>query len=106
MEYLIAKQRIYEELIISRSVGDKFRNIKIDLNKQSLLTAIEGSSYDMLIFDVSAFYDKDFELIEQELFEKMKTKEVDFDAFFESKNHLRYKYSPGFWFDITSVFNL
>lgn len=104
IEYLIAEKRIFEEMIIFRAKGDKFRNIKIDLDKQSLLTSVEGNSYDMLIFNVSAFHDKDFDLIEQELFEEMKTKEMNFDVFFESKNHLRYNYKSEFWFDITSSF--
>ena len=60
LEYFIAEKRIFEEIIIFRAKGDKFRNVKITLNKQTLFTIEDGRSYDRLKFNVNAFHDPDF----------------------------------------------
>ncbi len=102
LEYFIAEKRIFEEIIIFRSKGDQFRNVKITLNKQSFIACNDGKSYDYLIFDVTAFHDKDWESIDREIQEKINTCGFDFVKFIESKNDLRYHYTPEFWFEISS----
>jgi len=103
IEYIIAKQRIYEELIIFREKGDKFSQLNINLLKQSLIAEKE-KKYDKLVFEVTAFHDKDFENIYKEMVEISKKPRFDFDIYLESKKELRYHYTSEFWFDITADF--
>ncbi|MBO7173999.1 MAG: hypothetical protein J6V64_06720 [Burkholderiaceae bacterium] len=65
IEYLIVEKRLYEELIIFRPKGNQYAGIEWHLKNQAL-KMIDGHHYDHLVFDVTAFHEKDWEYLTQD----------------------------------------
>lgn len=105
IEYLIVEKRLYEELIIYRRDGDKYSGIKWKLKKQSL-TVIEGHHYDHLVFDVTAFHEKDWELLGQD-WEEHRGYVGDPDGLAKHEAERKKRqihFVTEYWFDITKKF--
>lgn len=79
LEYLIVEKRIFEELIIFRPKGCQFFNIRWECLESSLKYD-NGRSFDYLIFNVVANFEKDPDNL--------------------------YSFKAVYWFDITSCLNM
>jgi hypothetical protein len=104
IEYRIAKQRIYEELIIFREEGDKFQQIKINLKMQNLIME-DGKTYDKLEFNVLAFHDRDIAGFKKELAGMKDMNDYELAMFGNTNELFRYQYAAEFWFEVSSFMN-
>lgn len=105
LEYLFVEKRIYEEMIIFRPDGEKFSGIKWNLQQQS--THHEGERvFDKLVFEITAFPDKDWEELKAE-FEGPQGyghPEFDGEAHERKRQEKMVRFTRDFWFDITSFY--
>ena len=105
IEYIFVEKRIYEEMIICRSSGDEFAGIKWELIRQELITD-KDRKYDKLLFEISAFPEKDWEELKAE-YEGPKgygNQNFDLEAHEKKRQQRMIKITREFWFDITSFF--
>lgn len=105
IEHIFVEKRIYEEMIIFQPEGQKFSGIGWKLVKQSLHSE-HGRHFDKLIFDVTAFSDRDWEELKQE-FEGpngVRSAEFDEDEHERKRQEKIVHFTREFWFDITSFF--
>ena len=103
IEYQFIEKRIYAELIVFKSEAERSSGIQWELLSQ-MCEAIDGKTYDILDFKVTAYKDDDWNYLKKDW--------VDNDGFKDNpsglKNHTEerdkrmYFYNAQFWFDITS----
>ena len=103
IEYQFVEKRIYAELIIFKDRNSLSSGIRWELLLQTL-EAINGRTYDVLNFEVTAFSDEDWEYLrndwkENEGFEK---DPEDLKKHNEENDKRKFFYNTQFWFDITS----
>ena len=107
IEYVFVEKRIYEELIIFRLLGESYAGISWDQIEQSL-ESHDGRHYDVLIYEVTAFSESDWNELKDEWEsnncfkdspEGLKTHE-------EKRASKMIKYTTEYWFDITSFFGI
>ena len=105
IEYIFVEKRIYEEMIICRPSGDEFAGIKWELIRQELITD-KDKKYDKLLFEISAFPEKDWEELKAE-YEGPNgygNPNFDLEAHEKKRQQRMIKITREFWFDITSFF--
>lgn len=105
LEYIFVEKRIYEEMIIFRPRGEKFSGIKWKLQKQELLS--EGEKYfDRLVFEITAFPDRDWYELKAEWEGPKGYGHPDFDleAHEKKRQERMVRFTREFWFDITSFY--
>ena len=105
IEYIFVEKRIYEEMIIFRPENEKFSGICWDLEIQKLIH-VGDRMFDQLIFDVTAFLDKDWEELKVE-YEGPKgygTPWFDEHAHEVKRKNKMVCLKSEFWFDITSFY--
>ena len=105
IEYIFVEKRIYEEMIIFQSEGNKFSGIRWNLQKQQLIQN-ENRFFDQLIFEITAFSDHDWEELRIEWEGPQGHTSADFDAeAHETKRQDKMvRLIREFWFDITSFY--
>lgn len=105
LEHVFVEKRIYEEMIIFRPKDDKFTGMRWDLQKQQLIQE-NGRTFDMLVFEVTAFRDKDWEELraEYEGPQGYGTSKFDPEAHEQKRKEKMLRFTREFWFDITSFF--
>jgi hypothetical protein len=105
LEYLFVEKRIYEEMIIFRSDGEKFSGIRWNLDKQDLVKD-GGRSFDRLVFDITAFRDADWEQLKAEYDGPQGHGASGFDeeAHERRRQEKMVRLTREFWFDITSFY--
>jgi len=105
LEYVFVEKRIYEEMIIFRPDGEKFSGIKWNLLQQSTLHEVERV-FDKLVFEITAFPDKDWEELKAE-FEGPQGyghPEFDGEAHERKRQEKMVRLTREYWFDITSFY--
>ena len=65
IEHVVVEKRIYEELIIFRSVNSRYSGIEWNLLEQRL-TSYEDRTYDVLSFEITAIPDADCKALKAE----------------------------------------
>jgi hypothetical protein len=103
IEYKIVQTRIYEELIIFRSEGEKFNNIEWKLRKQRLLQRNERM-IDYLVFKGTCLHDKDYGMLKKEYEDNLFNPDFDEDEHDKKRESLLYHFETEYFFDITSFF--
>jgi hypothetical protein len=105
IEYLFAEKRLYEELIIFRSKGHKYYHIDKQRIMQRLLH-VDGRNYDVLVFEVTAFIENDFNFLKEAYEGPNGIINPDFDrqAHEELHRSLMRRGTREYWFDITSFY--
>ncbi len=105
LEYIFAEYRLYEELIVFRTNGKKFAGINRELMSQKLLS-LDGRSYDLLTFQVSAFLEHDFNLLKSRYQgpNGVSNPNFDFNAHQILHNSMLHTGTREYWFDITSFY--
>lgn len=105
LEYIFVEKRIYEEMIIFRGEKEKFAGIRWEILKQNL-TSDGDRHFDQLIFEITAFREKDWDALKAEWEGPNGHESPDFDfAAHEKKRQDRIiRLTREFWFDITSFF--
>lgn len=106
VERIFVEKRLYEELIIFRLDDERFSGIKWNLSRQSLVEE-SGRKYDHLVFDVSAFHDRDWAELKAEALGLNGISSSAFDeTTHEKKRQERMvRMTVEYWFDITSWFS-
>ena len=106
VEYVFVEKRIYEEMIIFRPDGEKFSGIHWNLQKQTLLHEAE-KYFDMLVFEITAFSDNDWEELKAEFQGAQGFRTSGFNAKAHEKKRLNkmVRFTREFWFDITSFYD-
>lgn len=105
IEYLFAEKRLFEELIVFRPKGQQYCNI----DKRRILQrldSVDDRTYDVLVFEVTAFLKKDFDFL-KEIYEGPNgVINQDFDHKSHDALHqsLMRSGTREYWFDITSFF--
>lgn len=105
LEYVFVEKRIYEEMIIFRPDGEKFSGIKWKLQQQSTLH--EGERvFDKLVFEITAFPEKDWEDLRAEFEGPQGYGHPKFDdeAHERERQEKMVRVTREFWFDITSFY--
>ena len=103
IEYKIVELIPYLELIVFRNPDDRYSGIESKMTTQ-YLKLFEDKNYDLLVIDVTAFRDKDFNMLRKEWMDNEGNPDFDVQEHLEKmKNHLCY-YTRELWFDITSFF--
>jgi hypothetical protein len=105
IEYIFVEKRIYEEMIIFRPENDRFSGIRWNRLKQELIH--DGDRvFDKLVFEITAFSDKDWEELKTEYEGPDGYGNPNFDlAAHEKKRQEKMIHFIGeFWFDITSFY--
>jgi len=105
IEYVFVEKRIYEELIIFQSEDNKCSGIEWNLVKQRL-EVFEDRKYDVLLFEVTAIPDFDWETLqnEWESNDGFQGSESELKAHNDKRNDKTIRYTTEYWFDITSFF--
>lgn len=106
IEYLIVEKRLYEELIIFRPKGNQYASIKWKLKSQRLMN-IDERHFDHLIFDVTAFHEKDWEYLSQDwLSHNGYATDAEGLAKHEAEREKRMiHFVTEYWFDISKKFH-
>lgn len=105
IEYTFAEKRLYEELIVFRPNGQRYSLIDKHLIQQSL-RQVDDRIYDVLIFEVTALWDEDFNFLKQAYEGPNGVSNPDFDHKAHEALH-RSMIRSGireYWFDITSFY--
>ena len=105
IEYILVEKRIYEELIVFRRKGDQFCDIKWKLQRQCLRGGKqEGQRYDLLIFEINAIHEPDWERFKAEYMahDMFKGDRDGFVQHISERESHRISFVEEFWFDITS----
>jgi hypothetical protein len=105
IEYFVVEKRIYEELIIFRSDGDKFNGIKWNLLKQSLVQHA-GKTFDHLRFEVTGLHDRDWNELKEtwEGPDGFVSENFDRSKHFAEQERRTARYEADYWFEISSFF--
>lgn len=105
IEYIFVEKRIYEELIIFRSEGNQYSGIKWNLLEQRLIIH-EESIYDVMLFEVIAIPDSDWEVLKEEWESNhgFQRSESELKAHINKRNKRKIRYTTEYWFDITSFY--
>ena len=105
IEYVFVEKRIYEELIIFRSDGEQFSDIKWKLLQQDVVPT-GPRMFDKLTFAITAIPDADWYLLKAEWEGPPGHTNPDFDlaAHLRRRQELTIRFQREFWFDITSFF--
>lgn len=105
IEYIFAEKRLYEELIVFRPKGYRYCHIDKRLNVQTL-QQINGQTYDVLVFEVTAFTEQDFAFL-KEIYEGPKgiiNPDFDYKAHEALHKSLMRSGTREYWFNITSFY--
>ena len=103
IEYAFVEKRIYEEMAITRAVGDRFSEIEWKLQSQRLVH--DGDRrFDHLIFDVTAYHQADWSALKAELEgpDGASSPNFDSEAHAKRRHDKLVRSSSEFWFDVTS----
>ncbi|MBE9549437.1 MAG: hypothetical protein IMF09_08550 [Proteobacteria bacterium] len=106
-ERIFVEKRILEELTLFRPENDRFSNIEWKLAKQELRSDFyTGRKFDILLFDVTAIPDADWEQLQSEWRSNNGFQESQsaFDGHIKKRNSKTVHYQAEYWFDITSCF--
>jgi hypothetical protein len=105
IEYLFAEKRLFEELIVFRPRGHQYCHIEKRRIMQRL-TQLDGRTYDVLVFEVTAFREDDFNFLKETYEGPNGFINPDFDrqAHEELHRSLMRRGTREYWFDITSFF--
>ena len=105
IEYVFAEYRLYEELIVFRPREQRYAGIRFEPNRQALRT-IDGRTFDVLTWTVTAFRECDFDRLKAEFEGPHGVASPDFDieAHRRLRNSLMLTAVRHTWFDITSFF--
>lgn len=105
VEYVFVEKRIYEEMIIFRPDGEKFSDIKWNLQEQNLIHDA-GRHFDKLVFEITALRDSDWEDLKAEFEGPQGYGHPDFDgeAHERKRQEKMVRFTREFWFDITSFY--
>lgn len=110
VENRFIEYKTYEELIIFRPKGQKFRGVKIDMRRQYLVRDDQGRSYDKIEYSVTALPEADFAALKADAesinelpdpLERMKR----FEANMKARDEKLVTFETECWFDITKAFN-
>ena len=104
LEYIFAEKRIYEELVISRPLNGRFSGIRWELLRQNLQNHDEGRAFDFLVFEITAFPDRDFAALKAEWETQSTNADFDIMAHAAKREGKIVRYERDYWFDITSFF--
>jgi len=96
-------KRICKEMIIFRPKGEAFSSISWKLLKQECIQAAERV-YDKLVFEITAFTEKDWEELKAEYEgpERVGSPKFEFSAHQKRRQEKMIRFERKFWFDITS----
>ncbi len=103
IEYGFVPKRLYEELIISQNKDNRYSGIEWTLKMQSLLSN-QGKDYDLLVFIVTMFADKDWNFLSED-WEKNDFYRNDVagrEKHSRLRDSLQLRMEESFYFDITS----
>ncbi len=103
IEYKIAELMAYLELIVFRKADDRYSGIETKVNTQ-YLKSIEGKQYDVLVVDVTAFREKDFNVLKEEWMDNEGNPDFDVQKHLEKMEKFLCFYTRELWFDITSFY--
>lgn len=105
VEYIFVEKRIYEEMIIFRPDGEKFSGIDWNLKEQRILNE-DGRYFDLLIFEITAYPDDDWEELKSEFEGPQGFGTSNFNEEAHEKKRLEKMvcFKREFWFDITSFY--
>lgn len=105
IEYIFVEKRIYEEMIIFRADDEKFSGMRWKLIEQQCIND-GGKTFDRLIFEVTAFPDKDWNELRDEYKVVNGGDHPDFDLTEHEKKRQEkmIRLTREFWFDITSFY--
>lgn len=105
IEYIFVQKRIYEEMIIFRPDGEKFSGLDWKLIKQELYQD-NDRTFDKLVFEITAFPDKDWDELKTEHGGQNGngSPTFDLDAHMKKRQEKMITFSREFWFDITSFY--
>jgi hypothetical protein len=105
IEYLFVEKRIYEEMIIFRSAGQRFAGITWTLQDQHLIRDA-ASVFDKLVFTISALNELDWANLRAEYEGAGGFGSPDFDevAHEVKRREATVHFTRDFWFDITNCF--
>ena len=103
IEYQFIEKRIYAELIVFKSEADRSSGIQWELLSQ-MCEAIDGKTYDILDFKVTAYKDNDWNYLKKDWAdnEGFKNNPSGLNNHTEERDKRMYFYNAQFWFDITS----
>ena len=105
IEYIFVEKRIYEEMIIFRPDGEKFSGIRWELQKQYLLREADRV-FDRLVFEITAFLDRDWEELKAEFEgpDGHSSPTFDKEAHEKKRREKMVTFTREFWFDIGSFY--
>jgi hypothetical protein len=106
VEYVFVEKRIYEEMIIFRSVEEQFCGIEWNLQEQSLWKDEGKKPYDRLVFEITAFHSNDWDELKAEFEGHRGFRHPDFDIKTHEKKRLEkmVRFTREFWFEISSFY--
>ena len=103
IEHIFVEKRIYEEMIVTRPIGEAYSGIKWNLISQELIE--ENDRYfDHMVFSVSAFRDKDWNALSAEWEGRHDNPLFSLDDHNNKREKLAVHFTREFWFDITSFY--
>lgn len=106
LEYIIVEKRLYEELIIFKKEGEKYRNIKWNLLRKNTIHR-DGKVYDHLIFNVTCVLDKgDLDFVERCLNNGKFPDQMDSRELEELFGEEYFEGETEYYFDITSFYGV
>lgn len=102
-EYKLAELRLFEELIVFRENNDRYSGIEKNLVNQEVIYE-NDRRYDYLVFEVSCFADKDWEMLKNEYEVNISNPNFDLTAHTLKRESLKYQFTTEYYFDITAAF--
>ena len=106
IEYQFIEKRIYAELIVFKPDEERSSGIEWELLSQ-MCEAIDGKTYDILDFKVTAFLNKDWDYLKNDWENNngFKDNPSGLKKHNEQRDKRMFFYNTQFWFDITSFHN-
>jgi len=101
LEYIFVKYRIYEEMMIRRSRGQKFLGIEWKRLGQFLVSNGKDN-YDHLRFEIWAFLEADWKMLKNEWDERSGNTQFDLQEHNRKREQKTVRFTRDFWFNITS----
>lgn len=105
IEYSFFELRTYCELIVFRDKENSYSGIENNLIVQNL-REVDGKSFDVLFFEVSALLNSDWLELKKEWEDNhaFKNSKMKLNEHFEKRNNKMIHYKTECWFDITSFY--
>lgn len=101
IEYTFADLRLYEELIIQRSLEDRYSGIEKKLLTQKLVSANE-QKFDVLTFDVTAFRSTDWEYLKNDWETGTQNGTFDKEAHEIERQKRIIHFTREYWYEVSS----